>query len=218
MRNQIRDKTDVLIAGAGIAGCAAAQFLQANGMDYLLVEKNVEPGGLTRSISIGEAHFDYTGHFMHLASCKSPAAIPFAHQNDEEWDLIKRKSFVFLEGEMIPAPFQYNLFYLSKGIKEECIRSFRSRPKHERVISFKEYLLSGFGQGMCDYFLFPYNKKMMDCPLDGLSVDAVKRFFPMPDEKRIEDGYAHEGANPDTGYNCYFWYPKRQGIGLLANV
>ena len=216
MRNMIPDKTDVLIAGAGIAGCAAAQFLQANGMDYLLVEKNVDPGGLTRSITIGEAHFDYTGHFMHLSRCKTPAGIPFARQNDEDWNLIKRKSMVFLEGAMIPAPFQYNLFYLSANIKDPCIQSYRSRSNLERISSFKEYLLSGFGQGICDYFLFPYNQKMMDCPLDTLSVDAVKRFFPMPDEKRIEKGYAQEGANPDTGYNCYFWYPKRQGIGLLA--
>ena len=83
----LQEKADILIAGAGIAGCAAARELQSHGLDYLLLEKNVEPGGLTRSISAGEAHFDYTGHFMHLTQCKSPASIPYANQNDRVYHL-----------------------------------------------------------------------------------------------------------------------------------
>jgi protoporphyrinogen oxidase len=211
-----KKNTDILIAGAGIAGCAAANELQSNGIDYLLVEKNIEPGGLTRSISLGDAHFDYTGHFLNLARFKSPAALPYANLNDEDWMLVKRKSGVYLEGEMVPAPLQYNLFYLPKPLREECIRDFHNRPKIKKVISFKEYLQAGFGQAICDYFLFPYNEKLMDCDIGELSVDAVKRFFPAPDTEMIERGYSREGENLLTGYNSTFWYPKRYGIGLLA--
>jgi protoporphyrinogen oxidase len=56
----------------------------------------------------------------------------------------------------------------------------------------------------------------MACSLDDLSLDTVKRFFPKPDEEMIEIGYIKEGSNLDTGYNNSFWYPKKQGIGLLA--
>ncbi|MGA1839718.1 MAG: protoporphyrinogen/coproporphyrinogen oxidase [bacterium] len=209
-------KTDILIAGAGIAGCAAANELQARGIDYLLVEKNVEPGGLTRSISVGDANFDYTGHFLNLARVKSPAALPYANQNDEDWMQVKRKSGVYIEGEIVPAPLQYNLFYLPETFREKCIRDFRNRPKEEKVFSFKEYLMSGFGQAICDCFLFPYNEKLMDCDIGQLSVGAVKRFFPIPDTERIERGYSKEGENLSTGYNSTFWYPKKHGIGLLA--
>ncbi|MGA1794982.1 MAG: protoporphyrinogen/coproporphyrinogen oxidase [bacterium] len=215
MEHAIR-KTDILVAGAGIAGCAASQAFQAAGADYLLLERNVEPGGLTRSISIGEAQFDYTGHFMHLARCSSPAALPFAHQNDEDWGLINRRSMVFIEGEMVPAPFQYNLFSLPGNIRKQCIDGFHSRSEAIEAQSFREYLHAGFGEGICHHFLFPYNEKIMACPLDELSVDAVKRFFPVPDKKRIESGYRHGEANQDAGYNSRFWYPKHQGIGLLA--
>jgi len=212
----LKKKAAILVAGAGIAGCAAAQELQSQGLDYLLLEKNVEPGGLTRSISIGEAHFDYTGHFMHLAQCKSPAAIPYANQSDRNWQLINRKSRAYVHGAFIPAPFQYNLYYLPKAAREQCITSFHNRPKIEKCQSFKEYLLTGFGQAICDYFLFPYNEKLMVCSLDDLSVDSVKRFFPLPERQKIENGYAQEGANLKTGYNSSFWYPKRYGIGLLS--
>ena len=209
-------KTDILVAGAGIAGCAAANELQAGGIDYLLVEKNSEPGGLTRSINLGDACFDYTGHFLNLARFKSPAALPYANLDDKDWMLVKRKSGVYMEGEIVPAPFQYNLFYLPEQLREKCIKDFRTRPEKKKDISFKEYLRSGFGQAICDYFLFPYNEKLMDCDISELSVDAVKRFFPVPDSEMIESGYSKEGENLSTGYNRAFWYPKRYGIGLLA--
>lgn len=209
-------KTDILIAGAGIAGCAAANELQANGIDYLLVEKNVEPGGLTRSISLGDAHFDYTGHFLNLSQFKSPAALPYANLNDEDWMLINRKSSVYIEGKMIPAPMQYNLFYLPEPAREKCIRDYHNRPEIKKIKTFKEYLRTGFGQAICDYFLFPYNEKILDCDIGELSVDSVKRFFPAPDPEIIERGYSREGENLSIGYNNTFWYPKRYGIGLLA--
>ena len=214
--SSIKKKTNILVAGAGLAGCAAAQELQKNRIDYLLLEKNVDPGGLTRSISVGDAHFDYTGHFMHLGKCKSPAQLPYANQNDKDWKLVNRKSFVYYDGKMIPAPFQYNLYYLPEPARKLCIEEFHNRTKIKDARSFKEYLLSGFGQAICDYFLFPYNEKFGVCDLDELSVDSVTRFFPVPDPEKIERGYAKEGANLDTGYNSSFWYPKRSGIGLLA--
>lgn len=211
-----KKKTDILIAGSGIAGCAAANELQTNGIDYLLVEKNIEPGGLTRSISVSDAHFDYTGHFLNLVRFKSPAALPYANLNDEDWMLVNRKSAVYIEGKMVPAPLQYNLFYLPEPEREKCIRDFHNRPKINKIKTFKEYLLAGFGQAICDCFLFPYNEKIMDCNIEELSVDAVKRFFPAPDTEMIERGYSREGENLSTGYNSTFWYPKRYGIGLLA--
>ncbi|MGA1865778.1 MAG: protoporphyrinogen/coproporphyrinogen oxidase [bacterium] len=211
-----KKKTDILIAGAGIAGCAAANELQANGIDYLLVEKNIEPGGLTRSISIDDAYFDYTGHFLNLARFKSPASLPHANLNDEDWMLVERKSSVFIDEEMVPAPLQYNLYYLPEALREKCIMAFRNRPKLKKIISFKEYLQAGFGRGICDFFLFPYNEKIMDCNIEELSVESVKRFFPIPDPDMIERGYSIEGENLLTGYNSTFWYPKRSGIGLLA--
>lgn len=212
----MKKKTDIAIIGAGISGCAAAQELQASGIDYLLLEKNVEPGGLTRSISIGDAHFDYTGHYLHLSKCKSPAELPYAKQNNEEWQLIERRSVVYFEGEIIPAPLQYNLFALSGNVRRACIEGYRNRMLVKDPKSFRDYLLSGFGEAMCETFLFPYNEKQLAVSLDNLSVEAVSRFFPYPDEKRIEKGCAKLTEQSPFGYNKNFWYPKNEGIGLLA--
>lgn len=207
---------DALVIGGGIAGCAAAKQLQTDGINYLLLEKNPELGGLTRSTTVGEAIFDYTGHFLHLARHDTPSLIPYANLKDTDWQRIHRKSLVYLNGQFIPAPFQYNLYYLPEGIRRQCIQDFRGRPNIENPKTFREYLLAGFGTSICEYFLFPYNEKITKTDLDSLSVNSVKRFFPKPDPEVIERGYAVEGANLSTGYNSTFWYPKNFGIGRLA--
>jgi protoporphyrinogen oxidase len=212
----MKTKSDVLIIGAGISGCAAAQELQAKGIDFLLLEKNAEAGGLTRSISLGDAHFDYTGHFLHLARSASPAKIPYAKQNDEDWQYVERKSVVYIKGSIIPAPFQYNLFALPEETRYRCISDFRTRTPKEASLSFREYLISGFGLEMCKVFFFPYIEKQMAISLDELSIASLSRFFPCPDEEKIERGYANEKSSVPDGYNSYFWYPKYDGIGLLA--
>jgi len=209
-------KADIVIIGAGISGCAAAQELQANGIDYLLLEKNVEPGGLTRSINVGDAHFDYTGHYLHLARCKNPANLPYAKLNDEEWQLIERRSVVYIEGEIVPAPFQYNLFALPDDVRRLCIEDYRNRPSIENPKSLRDYLLSGFGSKICELFLFPYTEKQLATSLDNLAIEAVNRFFPYPDERKIEEGCVNISNRAPLGYNTCFWYPKKEGIGLLA--
>ena len=212
-------KTGVLVVGAGITGCAAAHKLQSDGISYTLIERNVCPGGLSRSISLGDGHFDYTGHFLHLQHYATPSDIPFAGLNDADWQRVERKSQVYLDGRFVPAPFQYNLFYLPEEVRQAAIQSFRSRPRSLSPRSFRDYLTSGFGDEMCRLFLFPYNEKIQAVDLAELSVDAVKRFFPLPDEDRIESGYAAPGADNASGaeYNSRFWYPKANGIGLLAD-
>lgn len=212
----IKKKTDIAIIGAGISGCAAAQELQANGIGYLLLEKNVEPGGLTRSISVGDAHFDYTGHYLHLSKCKSPAELPYAKQNNEEWQLIERISVVYVDGVIVPAPLQYNLVALPTDMRRACIEAYHNRMLVKDPKSFRDYLLSGFGEAICETFLFPYNEKQLAISLDNLSVEAVSRFFPYPDEKRIEKGCVKLKEHSPFGYNKNFWYPKNEGIGLLA--
>jgi protoporphyrinogen oxidase len=212
----LRRKTETLIIGAGVTGCAAAQELQASGRDYLLLEKNAEPGGLTRSISLGEAQFDYTGHFVHLRRCRTPAEIPHGQQKDEDWQLIERQSVVYVNNTVVPAPIQYNLYALPKRLRTACIRDFEHGTPSPPSGSFRDYLLSGFGKTLCEIFLFPYNEKQMAARLDSLSPDMANRFFPQPDPSLVRKGYLPEKKAQGEAYNSFFWYPRSSGIGILA--
>ncbi len=206
-----------IIVGAGVAGCAAAGELQALGAPTpLLLEAQPEPGGLVRSIGVGEAVFDYTGHFLHLARASSPAALPHAGQDDRNWSLVERESAVYIAGRAVPAPFQYHLHSLPPALRRECIEGYERRPAGKPPRSFRDFLLSGFGEGICRKFLFPYNEKLMALPLSRLAPDAARRFFPPPDDERVRRGFRLSEGDPRTGYSDRFWYPRKGGIELLA--
>ena len=148
-----------LVAGGGISGLAAAQCLQANNRDYLLLERCPALGGLTRTTQVEDFCFDYTGHFLHLRRFGSPSKIPYAHLNDEDWETVERKSYFFGGGRLITAPIQYHLGELPDDLRSECEASYDARPKAEGDISgFREFIISGFGQAVADKFLIPQNE------------------------------------------------------------
>jgi protoporphyrinogen oxidase len=205
-----------LVAGGGISGLAAAQCLQANDRDYLLLERCPAVGGLTRTTQIEDFCFDYTGHFLHLRRYPSPAQVPYAHLRDEDWETVERKSYFYAGGRLITAPIQYHLGELPDDLRAECETSYDERPKVEGdVTGFRDFIVSGFGQAVADRFLIPQNEKTMATPLSRLSSGAVKRFFPLPDEARIRAGFANTGER-FAEYNTTFWYPKRGGIDVLT--
>lgn len=205
-----------LVAGGGISGLAAAQALQASDHDYLLLERCPAVGGLTRTTQVDDFCFDYTGHFLHLRRFPSPSQIPYAHLNDDDWETVERKSYFFAGGRLINAPIQYHLGELPDELRKECEVSYDARPIADGdVTGFREFIVSGFGQAVADRFLIPQNEKTMATPLGRLSIGAVKRFFPQPDEERIRAGFANEALSV-AEYNSTFWYPKRGGIDVLT--
>jgi protoporphyrinogen oxidase len=224
----------VLVAGGGISGCAAAQELQSRHVPYILAERNADLGGLTRSIRLGDAVFDYTGHFLHLAHYRSPAEIPHAGLRDDDWARVERRAAALIEGTFVPAPVQYHLGCLPGDLADRCIASYRDRRRHGCPSDFADYLARSFGETVCEVFLHPYNRKLLAVDPTALCPTSAGRFLPPPDEERIEPGYSGleptapgetpgpregtgSGLEPTTeGYNSRYWYPREQGIGLLA--
>lgn len=210
---------DCLILGAGISGLAAGRALQAAGRDYAVLEAGSAPGGLTRTVSVDRFHFDCAGHLLHLARHETPSRLPYCGLDDNDWLRVNRNSFCYLEGRLIPAPVQYHLASLPSPWREDCVKSFRERPPLSEVEdpSFREFIIRGFGQVLAESVLIPLNEKTYAISLDRLSSSALTRFFPLPDEARIQSGIS--GALPAAAgtYNSQFWYPRSGGIQKLVD-
>lgn len=211
-------RKELLVLGAGISGLVAARSLQERGLDPLLLEGSPSLGGLTRSVKVGDFCFDYTGHLLHLAQVDRPSQIPFAGLQDEDWARIDRRSFCLMGQDLIPAPVQYHIGALRPDVRFEAIASYNTRPAlpTDHAPSFREFVISGFGQYLADAFLIPQNERTMATSLDRLSFKAVKRFFPPPDEERVRAGF-DPAAPPTEEYNSRFWYPKIGGIERLVS-
>jgi protoporphyrinogen oxidase len=216
----VRDRNiPAIVLGGGISGLTAARILQDSEQEYLLLERCPTLGGLTRTVEVGEFCFDYTGHFLHLCRYPSPQAIPYANLIDEEWTQVNRKSFCYVGGKLITAPIQYNLAELPADLFGACVESYNRRPSpHNGGISnFRDYMISGFGQALSDLFLIPQNEKTMAIGLESLSAQAVRRFFPVPDEKLVRRGMVADQKDKVDSYNSTFWYPKIGGVQRLVD-
>jgi len=215
MRSPAEIKTVVI--GGGIAGLTAARTLQQQGRNFILLERCPTLGGLTRTVEVGEFCFDYTGHFLHLSRYPTPADIPFAGLDNQDWLQVRRRSCCFVGGKLITAPIQYNLGELPAATLAECVESYEARARngqHDNS-SFRDYIVNGFGERLADLFLIPQNEKTMAISLDRLSHSAVRRFFPIPDEALVREGM-RAGSGASLGYNANFWYPRTGGIGCLV--
>ena len=71
-----REKTKVLILGAGLAGLAVARALADNGVsDFLILEGQEYIGGRLRSIDFGGFHIEAGANWIHFADDKNSGLI-----------------------------------------------------------------------------------------------------------------------------------------------
>jgi len=209
--------SEILVLGGGISGLMAARSLEDRVRDVVLLERSPGFGGLTRTVQVDKYCFDYTGHFLHLRRYSSPADIPFAGLDNNDWMQVDRMSVCYIAGTFVPAPLQYNIGLIPEPERSHCVESYRNRPtlSEDQSPSFHDYVIAGFGEYLADLFLIPQNEKTMAIGLDGLSASALKRFFPSPDEDLVEAGI-DQRPNAAEEYNSSFWYPRQGGIGVLA--
>jgi len=214
----VQKQFSALVLGGGISGLAAARALQERQRDFLLLERCPTVGGLTRTVEVGEFCFDYTGHFLHLSRYATPEDIPYANLKNDEWAQITRRSCCFVGEKLITAPIQYNLSELPPSLFAQCVESYNLRPSlsNSEDVTFRAYIVSGFGQALADLFLIPQNEKTMAISLDRLSKHAVRRFFPAPDENLVRTGMAGRVPLSAKSYNSTFWYPRAGGIERLV--
>jgi protoporphyrinogen oxidase len=211
----------ILILGGGLTGLAAASVLDAAGADFLVLEREAEPGGWCRSIFAGRYTFDLSGHFLHTSDPEAREWI--LGVPGVPWRDVARDARIWLRERLTPYPFQVHLKGHDPAFVSRCLDDFaaeriRAAVHGERAPDhFAGWLLRRFGKSMCDAFFFPYNRKMWRTPLAKLGYEWTGWSVPVP---RFEDLLA--GASGEIrqgmGYNARFYYPSRGGIGALARA
>lgn len=192
---------DTLIIGAGVSGLTYAAYTSE---DYLIVEKESEPGGLCRTIYQDGFVWDYAGHFFHFAHPELRA--DFENEIRSE-DMVKcvKKTDINYDGCRVDYPFQMNIHQLPKEEFIDCLYDLFHRTEKERYDNFQDMLYGKFGRSITEKFLKPYNEKLYACALNELDTDAMGRFFPYADPEQIIDNMKSAGIKT---YNSTFDYPK----------
>lgn len=211
----------VVILGAGLTGLSTAFHLKD--VSSLILERESEVGGLCRTHEEAGFTFDCTGHLLHL-------------KTDEVRDLVKRllpdtftmherRAQIFSKGVFTPYPFQANLHGLPLEVVKECILGFvQAQLEREREgegdpsrMSFRDWCVATFGEGIARHFMIPYNSKLWRIDLNQIECGWVSWSIPRPTLQEILNG-AFGTTVRGLGYNPTFLYPRRGGICVLPEA
>ncbi len=211
-------KHDLIILGAGLSGLSTAMHYKG---DYLILEKDERPGGLTRTEDIEGFLFNHTGHWLHLRDPRVTKLV-----NDllpGQMVTVERKAAVYSNGVFTLYPFQANLYGLPKEVLRECLQGAvsaaikRASGDYDQPANFLEYAKLHFGEGIARHFIVPYNTKLWGVSPAEVTAEWTQRFVPIPDIGQIVDG-ALGMSKEAMGYNASFLYPAEGGIETLAKA
>jgi len=170
-------KTRHLILGAGPAGLGAATRLHEAGADWLLCEREAEPGGLSASFVDKKGfNWEYGGHVLFSHYETFDRRINAARPHPGAWLEHQRESWIWQGDRFIPYPFQYNIHRLPPASAAACLRGVEEAlgVRHETPpANFRELLRRSFGLPICEHFMFPYNDKVWAWPLDDMDCDWI---------------------------------------------
>ncbi len=208
----------IVVLGAGLAGLSASIELRRRGVPHRVFEREQRPGGLAVTEVEAGYRFDRTGHLLHLRDAELRADIE-AWLGPGAMLEIDRKSVVWSHGTTTRYPFQANVHGLPKEVAYACLLGFvraQMDTSPRPVVTFEDFCLRHFGEGISEAFMIPYNEKLWGVHPREITAAWCDRFVPIPKLEDVLRGAF--GVDPPTlGYNARFLYP-RLGIGELSRA
>lgn len=208
----------IVILGAGPTGLGAAwRLLERGHRSWSLYEAAPHAGGLASSVIDPQGFtWDLGGHVL------------FSHYRyfddvmdralGDAWVEHAREAWVWMRERWIPYPFQNNIWRLPEAELEACVDGLKALGNSDASApprTFREWLLRSFGQGICDTFLFPYNRKVWAYDPSALNVSWMGERVATVDLPRILDNIAQKRDDVSWGPNSTFRFPLRGGTGAI---
>jgi protoporphyrinogen oxidase len=212
------DNHKIVIIGAGPTGLGAAYRLQELRYDnWVLYEKSDYVGGHSSS-QVDDQGFvwDEGGHviFSHYPYFDKLVERMLGHEVHERI----RESWIVAGESWVPYPFQNNLRYLPKPLQISCLSGAAkasSNGKGRDSANFRDWILSTFGEGIAETFMFPYNRKVWTTPLEQMSRSWIGERVSVVDFKRLLENVLYERDDVGWGPNSKFRFPLHGGTGEI---
>lgn len=200
------------ILGAGPSGLCMGLFLKR---ESTIVERSGSVGGHASSFTKDGYTFDYGPHIMF--SKNKPVLDFMIGALGENVMKCRRNNKISYKGRLVRYPFENDLAALDVEDNFSCTWQYFNNPykeKYPKPRNLEQWLLSAFGKGICDAYLFPYNRKVWNLPVDRLSMLWADRIPRPPPETILRsaigqktEGYLHQ---------LFYHYPRRGGYQAIS--
>jgi protoporphyrinogen oxidase len=202
------------ILGAGPSGLCLGRFLRG---EHEIVERSGQVGGHASSFFRDGYTFDHGPHI--LFSKNLPVLDFLVGVLGSNVARCRRKNQISYRGKFIRYPFENDLGSLDREDNFRCIWAYFNNPyraRYRRPKNLEQWLLAAFGAGICEAYLFPYNRKVWNLPVRRLSMlwaDRIPR--PLPETiLQAALGFPTEGHL----HQLFYHYPKQGGYQAISEA
>jgi protoporphyrinogen oxidase len=211
-----KDKKAVVI-GAGPAGLAAGYQLALDKVPVIILEKDAQVGGLSRSVLYKGNYFDIGGHRFYTKNKAVSAWWSELLKND--FLRVPRSSKIFYAGRYFEYPLSIGNVFKGLGFLEACrilVSYLLSRMcafRGER--NLEEWTINRFGERLYRLFFKEYSQKVWGIPCDRISVDwAAQRIKGVSFSSALRNALVRGRGNTVKSLIKEFYFP-RYGCGMM---
>jgi protoporphyrinogen oxidase len=211
-----------VILGAGLSGLTAAAWLTKAGKPVTVLERDRHVGGLARTISHGDFHFDLGGHRF-LTENQQLQGFVSGLLGDS---LLKvpRKSQIYLNGKHVNYPlsaanavFGMGLAATGAILLDYGKEKWRNAIRRRTLVSLEDWVVSQFGRTIFNLYFKNYSEKVWGIDCQNISKDWVaKRIDGLSLRQLIQHSLVKFNPRHIKTLTDSFYYPRR-GIGQLSD-
>ena len=185
------DTKRALILGAGITGLVTAWELAKAGVNVVIIEKEVIPGGLAKTVKKDGGLYDQGAHnfFTH-----DPAILEYYQTHLDGIFLNRARNFrLYIFKKLVTFPFLGGeLFKLMEtrqlvrvGISYLWARFKVNFNKESETPHLDEWIIDRYGKGLYEVYFKPYLSKVQKCDPHMLSSAMGKKKIPVLSVRKI---------------------------------
>lgn len=198
-------KVDVLVVGAGFAGCVIAERCAAKRLSVLVVDKREHFGGnaFDEKDTAGVLVHRYGPHIFHT---NAPHVAEYLSRFTE-WRPYEHRVLSSVGGQLYPVPINRTTINSLYGLAldESGIAAYLEgvREKREILRNSEDAVLNSVGRDLCDKFFRNYTRKQWGLDLSELSPTVAGR---IPVRTNDDDRYFTDAFQkmPADGYTAMF--------------
>jgi UDP-galactopyranose mutase len=196
---------DVLVVGAGFAGCVMAERAAAAGRQVLVIDQRSELGGNAADghDAAGVLVHRYGPHIFHA---NAPHVVAYLSRFTA-WRPYEHRILAEVEGRLYPIPINRTTINALYGLEldEAGVAAYLERVREPRaaIRSSEDVVLAAMGRDLCEKFFRNYTRKQWGLDLSELSPSVAGR-IPIrtnDDDRCFTDSFQ---AMPAAGFTAMF--------------